>query len=184
MVVANKRVPGRSSAGRKAAKPRQAPAADEQLARDLERALEGLFRLGANRRFDARQAAAVGAVVTRAGYAVLRSLADGGPLSLREVAEASAMDSPTASRQVVQLADEGLVERRTATGDARAVELSLTARGREVYERVVQYRLRVLTTALADWSPRDRADLQRLATRLAADLASTNSQSRSLYDAD
>src|SRR3954452_533572 len=72
-------------------------------ARDLERALEGLFRLGANRRFDARQTAEVGAVVTRAGYAVLRSLADAGSASLREGAEASAMDSPTASRQVAQL---------------------------------------------------------------------------------
>lgn len=138
---------------------------------DLERALEGLFRLGANRRFDARQAAEVGAVVTRAGYAVLRSLHDGGTLSLREVAEASAMDSPTASRQVVQLEQEGLVERRTAEGDARAVELRLTPKGRKVYDKVVQYRLKVLTHALADWPARDRAELQRLAARLAADLS-------------
>jgi DNA-binding MarR family transcriptional regulator len=141
-----------------------------ELDHDLERALEGLFRLGANRRFDARQAAEVGAVVTRAGYAVLRSLHDGGTLSLREVAAASAMDSPTASRQVAQLADEGLVRRRSAAGDARAVELSLTPQGRKVYDKVVRYRLRVLTRALADWSARDRAELQRLAARLAADL--------------
>jgi DNA-binding MarR family transcriptional regulator len=144
---------------------------DGQLERDLERALEGLFRLGANRRFDTRQAAEVGAVVTRAGYAVLRSLADGGTLSLREVAAASAMDSPTASRQVVQLEQEGLVERRTAEGDARAVELTLTRKGRTVYDKVVQYRLKVLTRALADWSAKDRADLQRLAAKLATDLA-------------
>src|SRR3954462_6807851 len=114
-----------------------------QQDRDLERALEGLFRLGANRRFDARQTAEVGAVVTRAGYAVLRSLADAGSASLREVAEASAMDSPTASRQGAQLEKEGLVERRTAGGDARAVELSLTRKGRTVYDKVVDYRLRV-----------------------------------------
>jgi DNA-binding MarR family transcriptional regulator len=143
---------------------------DQQLERDLERALEGLFRLGANRRFDTRQAAEVGAVVTRAGYAVLRSLHDGGPLSLREVAAASAMDSPTASRQVVQLEQEGLVERRTAVGDARAVELRLTRKGRTVYDKVVQYRLKVLTRALSEWSAKDRADLQRLAAKLATDL--------------
>jgi DNA-binding MarR family transcriptional regulator len=156
MVVANKKL-GTSDLG--------------QLDHDLERALEGLFRLGANRRFDARQAAEVGAVVTRAGYAVLRSLHDGGTLSLRAVAGASAMDSPTASRQVAQLEQEGLVERRPAEGDARAVELSLTSKGRKVYDKVVQYRLRVLTRALADWPARDRAELQRLAARLAADLA-------------
>jgi len=142
----------------------------QPLERDLERALEGLFRLGANRRFDTRQAAEVGAVVTRAGYAVLRSLHDGGPLSLREVAAASAMDSPTASRQVVQLEQEGLVERRTAVGDARAVELRLTRKGRTVYDKVVQYRLKVLTRALSEWSAKDRADLQRLAAKLATDL--------------
>jgi DNA-binding MarR family transcriptional regulator len=159
MVVANKQ------------SPRQSRTTDlGQLDHDLERALEGLFRLGANRRFDARQAAEVGAVVTRAGYAVLRSLHDGGTLSLREVAAASAMDSPTASRQVAQLEEEGLVERRAAADDARAVELSLTPQGRKVYDKVVRYRLRVLTHALADWSARDRAELQRLAARLAADL--------------
>lgn len=141
-----------------------------ELDHDLERALEGLFRLGANRRFDARQTAKVGAVVTRAGYAVLRSLADAGTASLREVAEASAMDSPTASRQVVQLEREGLVARRTAGGDARAVELFLTRRGRTVYDKVVRYRLKVLTGALADWSAKDRADLRRLAAKLAEDL--------------
>jgi len=142
-----------------------------RLEQDLERALEGLFRLGANRRFDTRQAAEVGAVVTRAGYAVLRSLADAGSASLREVAEASVMDSPTASRQVVQLETEGLVERRAADGDARAVELSLTPQGRKVYDKVVQYRLKVLTRALDGWSQRDRAELQRLAAKLATDLA-------------
>jgi len=142
-----------------------------RLEQDLERALEGLFRLGANRRFDTRQAAEVGAVVTRAGYAVLRSLADAGSASLREVAEASVMDSPTASRQVVQLEAEGLVERRAADGDARAVELSLTPQGRKVYDKVVQYRLKVLTRALDGWSQRDRAELQRLAAKLATDLA-------------
>ena len=63
-----------------------------------------------------------------------------------------------------------VVERRAAEGDARAVELSLTPRGRKVYDKVVRYRLRVLTRALADWSARDRAELQRLAARLATDL--------------
>src|SRR4051812_32544316 len=84
----------------------------------LERSLEGLFRLGANRRFDSRQSVAVGAVVTRAGYAVLRSLSDLGATSLREVADACAMDAAAASRQVVALVDEGLVHRRASEDDA------------------------------------------------------------------
>jgi len=139
----------------------------------LERALEGLFRLGANRRFDARQSVAVGAVVTRAGYAVLRSLSDLGATSLREVADACTMDGAAASRQVMALVDEGLVLRRTADGDARAVELSLTDLGREVYERIVTYRLRHLANVLDEWSDEDRAVLARLVGRLTADLAVT-----------
>ncbi len=157
-----------SGAGRS---PRSTPPLAGDVA--LERALEGLFRLGANRRFDARQRAAVGAEVTRAGYAVLRSLADHGTLTLRQTAAASVMDSATASRQVMQLVEEGLVQRASADNDARSVELSLTSRGREIYERIVRYRLDHLAKVVADWSPKDRATLAELATRLAAGLATT-----------
>lgn len=138
----------------------------------LERALEGLFRLSANRRFDARQTAAVGAVVTRAGYALMRSLSDHGQLSLRELAEAAYMDAATASRQINQLVDEGLVSRRTAP-DARAIELSLTDVGRDVYERIVTYRLRHLANVLSTWSEADRGVLAVLVNRLVADLGGT-----------
>jgi DNA-binding MarR family transcriptional regulator len=137
----------------------------------LERALEGLFRLGANRRFDARQAEVVGAEVTRAGYAVLRCLADAGTLGLRAVADACAMDGATASRQVGALVDDGLVDRRTAVDDARAIELSLTPRGHEVYRRIVDHRLSVLSGVIADWPDEDRSQLARLVERLTADLS-------------
>lgn len=139
----------------------------------LERALEGLFRLAANRRFDAEQEAAIGTAVTRAGYAVLRSLADHGPLSLRELAAASVMDNATASRQVHQLVEAGLVSRRADADDARAVVVSLTARGTEIYERIVAYRLAHLANVLVGWPHEDRAVLARLVRRLAGDLAST-----------
>ncbi len=138
---------------------------------ELERALEGLFRLGANRRFNFRQAISVGAVVTRAGYAALRSLHDHGTLSVGRLADACAMDAATASRQLMPLVDEGLVERRSAEGDARQVELSLTPRGREVYERIVEYRLDQLTGVLETWPAEERAALTVLVTRLVGDLA-------------
>ena len=136
----------------------------------LERALEGLFRLGANRRFEARQAAAVGAVVTRAGYAVLRCL-DHGTLSVRQLADAAAMDPATASRQLVQLVDDGLVQRTAAEDDARSIDLSLTPRGRAVYAGIVRYRLAYLADVLEGWSKQDRAVLTGLVERLVADLA-------------
>jgi DNA-binding MarR family transcriptional regulator len=137
----------------------------------LERALEELFRLGANKRFNHHQAIAVGAVVTRAGYAALRSLQDHGALSVRRLAEACAMDAATASRQILPLVDEGLVERSGAEGDARQVVLRLTPRGREVYERIADYRLGQLTSVLEAWPEEDRARLTDLVSRLARDLA-------------
>ncbi|MEZ4333959.1 MAG: MarR family transcriptional regulator [Myxococcota bacterium] len=137
----------------------------------LERALEGLFRLSANRRFSARQAIAVGAVVTRAGYAILRSLHDRGALSVRGLADACAMDAATASRQLMPLVDEGLVERRVADADARQVEVRLTSHGEAVYARLVEYRLEQLTGVLETWSETDRATLARLVERLGRDLA-------------
>ncbi|CAM8647491.1 MarR Transcriptional regulators [Acidimicrobiia bacterium] len=136
----------------------------------LERSLEGLFRLGANRRFDARQSAAIGAVVTRAGYAVMRSLSDQGTISLGQVAKSCAMDSATASRQISGLIDEGLVGRNTSEDDARAVDLFLTERGRDVYESIVAYRLQHLASVLENWDDDDRAVLAGLVARLVDDL--------------
>ena len=81
------------------------------------------------------------------------------------------MDAATASRQLMQLVDEGLVERRSADGDARQAELSLTSRGRETYERIVEYRLDQLTGVLDAWPESDRAALTALVTRLVRDLA-------------
>lgn len=138
---------------------------------ELERALEGLFRLGANRRFSQRQAISVGAVVTRAGYAALRSLYDHGALSVRRLADACAMDAATASRQLQPLVEEGLVERSSVEGDARQVELALTPRGRAIYERIVDYRLDQLTSVLESWPAADRAALTTLVTRLVGSLA-------------
>lgn len=138
---------------------------------ELERALEELFRLGANKRFNHHQAIAVGAVVTRAGYAALRSLHDHGTLSVRRLADACSMDAATASRQLMPLVDEGLVERGVAEGDARQVVLRLTPRGREVYGRIVEYRLGQLTSVLEAWPEEDRVRLADLVSRLARDLA-------------
>jgi len=69
------------------------------------------------------------------------------------------------------LVDEGLVERGGADGDARQVVLRLTPRGREVYGRIVEYRLGQLTSVLEAWPDEDRVRLTALVSRLARDLA-------------
>lgn len=140
-------------------------AADDAVAR-AERSLEGLFRMSAGRRTHARQAALVGAVVTRAGYAVLRTLADGGPMTLGEIGRLCVMDPAATGRQVRQLEGEGLVDRSPATADARATVVELTDHGRAVYERVVAMRVAYMDAVLEGWTADERRQLADVVDRL------------------
>src|SRR5829696_8310573 len=98
-----------------------------------ELALERLFRLTVSRKMHTRQSAAVGAFVSRAGYAVLRSIHEADELTLGELARQCSMDPAAAGRQVKVLEDDGLVERSTAEDDARVTVVRLTDDGRDVY---------------------------------------------------
>lgn len=139
----------------------------------VEAATERLFRLTVNRRMYARQAAAVGAVVTRAGYALLRTLADDDALTTGELARRSHMDPGAAVRQVKALEDDGLVERSSDADDGRVTVVTLTSRGRAVVEDIVEVRTEHLQQILADWPAGDREQLAVLVDRLVDGLQST-----------
>ena len=138
----------------------------------VERSLEQLFRLTVNRRMHQRQTEAVGADVTRAGYAILRCLDDAGELSLGDLARDCSMDPGAASRQVRQLEDAGLLA-RAGTDDGRVVVLRPTARGRDVYRRIVAIRSAHMSEVLAGWTATERAQLSQLVDRLVDDLKAT-----------
>jgi DNA-binding MarR family transcriptional regulator len=135
-----------------------------------EHALERLFRLTVSRKMHDRQSAAVGAVVTRAGYAVLRCVDEAGEVSLGELARLCSMDPAAAGRQVKVLEDDGFVVRAPSTGDGRVTVVRLAPRGREVYRRIVAIRTGHLNEVLAGWSGADRAALAQLVDRLVDDL--------------
>ena len=136
----------------------------------VEQALERLFRLTVSRKVHTRQSAAVGAVVTRAGYAVLRSVDDAGELSLGELARQCSMDPAAAGRQVRALEEDGLVVRAPAEADGRVIVVRLTDHGRDVYRRIVEVRTTHMSEVLAGWSSADRLVLARLVDRLVDDL--------------
>ena len=69
--------------------------------------------------------------------ALLRASA--APLRLSEVAEGLAVTGPTASDAVKALVAKGLVAKRRAPDDARAVAIALTERGREEAARSAQW---------------------------------------------
>jgi DNA-binding MarR family transcriptional regulator len=137
---------------------------------DAERALEALFRMSMSRRVHDRQTTAVGASVTRAGYAVLRSLDAAGELSMGDLARNCLMDPAAAARLVKTLEQDGLVVRAASGGDARFVRVRMTEAGASIYQRVVAVRVDYLRSVLDDWSDEDRADLVRLVDRLVNDL--------------
>ena len=135
-----------------------------------EQALERLFRLTMNRKVHSKQTAAVGADVTRGGFAVLRCLAEEDERSLGDIARECSMDPAAAGRQVNALEDDGLVARGATTGDGRVTVVRLTSAGRHVYRRIRDVRTAYMGEVLADWSARDRATLARLVDRLVDDL--------------
>jgi DNA-binding MarR family transcriptional regulator len=140
---------------------------------DAEVALERLFRLTVSRQLDSRQAAAVGAVVTRAGYALLRSLSESSELAVTELARRCSMDPAACGRQLQALDREGFISRTAGVDDGRVIVVQLTDAGRKVYERIVAIRNDHMQQVLSDWPEADRVALAALVGRLVEDLKAT-----------
>lgn len=138
-----------------------------------ERSLERLFRLTVNRGVHARQTAAVGIDVTRAGYAILRTLVESGDLPMGRLARRCSMDPAAANRQVATLERLGLVERIADPDDARLAVAHLTPEGRRTHDAIVDLRVAQMTHVLADWPAQDCTELVRLIDRLVIDLRTT-----------
>jgi DNA-binding MarR family transcriptional regulator len=78
--------------------------------------------------------------LTAPSFAVLVTLArvdEGGGVNQRRLMDELGLTSGTISVRMDRLVAEGLVDRRADPGSARNTRISLTARGRELFERVV-----------------------------------------------
>ncbi|MFJ8019464.1 MarR family winged helix-turn-helix transcriptional regulator [Streptomyces sp. NPDC096311] len=117
----------------------------------------------------AELAAAVDVRIDRAGLAALRVLVDADrPLRFNELAERLMVRAPHATRQVVVLEAEGLVERTRDAADHRAQLVQLTETGRQAVDRMdsaVRDRLR---QALAGESSTDIRTAARIMNRISA----------------
>lgn len=67
-----------------------------------------------------------------------------GPLNIRELSNATLVPHSTIGRWLVRMERRGLVSRRTLPSDKRAVEVTITAQGRDQYRAV-------LPTAMAEY---------------------------------
>lgn len=89
------------------------------------------------------------------------------------------LDASTVSRQIKQLEDKRIVERTADPADGRASLVRLTEHGRSSMESAFRRRRGRIKAALEPWSDNDRAVLQSLLTRLAADLREANDRDTS-----
>jgi len=90
--------------------------------------------------------------------------------SLSTVARYLGVSSPTVCANVDQLEEAGLVRRQRSERDRRAVELSLTPRGRKVEARVWAEIARVMTEAGRSLDPTDVAAAVRVFREVARKL--------------
>lgn len=89
------------------------------------------------------------------------------PLSVSALAERIGVDQPRASRLVQQGVELGLVRREADPEDARRTRIVLTDQGRAVARGFRSERLAAVSSALADFSDAEAAELARLLTRFA-----------------
>jgi DNA-binding MarR family transcriptional regulator len=89
------------------------------------------------------------------GHFLLARLVDAGPQRLSALAEAVHSDPSTVSRQVANLVQLALVERRQDQLDGRASLLAATESGHRAFDKHRQARIRHITAMLASWSTGD-----------------------------
>jgi MarR family transcriptional regulator, organic hydroperoxide resistance regulator len=101
----------------------------------------------------------------------LRLVSRLGPASVSTVARHLSVSCPTVSAKVDQLEAAGLVRRHRSERDHRAVEISLTPKGRRIEARVWARVAHVVAEAAKDVAPRDVATAVRVFEEMARHLA-------------
>lgn len=87
-------------------------------------------------------------------------------LSARDVAARTAMDKVQVSRAVASLVEGRRVQRRDDAGDGRVTRLSLTAKGRAIYDQIVPLALNLEAVFLSTLTREERETLDRLMRKL------------------
>ena len=87
-------------------------------------------------------------------------------LSVVQVAKKANLDKSQGSRAVVSLVDKGLIEKRQQKQDARAFDLSLTEKGKQVYEEVVALIMHRNDIAMKTLSPEEQQNLLNLMNKI------------------
>jgi DNA-binding MarR family transcriptional regulator len=96
-------------------------------------------------------------------------------LSARDVAVRTAMDKVQVSRAVASLEKARRVARAADANDRRIARLSLSAKGRAIYDEIVPLALHLEAVFLAALSPAERATLDALMDKLSRQVTGLHS---------
>jgi DNA-binding MarR family transcriptional regulator len=105
-------------------------------------------------------------------WRVMAALGQASGLSAREVAVRTEMDKVQVSRAVARLMRGKRMQKQTDMSDGRVTRLSLSARGRAIYNEIVPLALALEEQFLAALGPRERAALDVLMSKLAQQVLS------------
>lgn len=98
-------------------------------------------------------------------------LGESSELSAGEVAARTAMDKVQVSRAIARLVALKRVRRLRDSGDARVTRLSLTAKGRAIYDEIVPLALSLEELLLSALSPTERTSLESVIAKLGRQVA-------------
>lgn len=135
----------------------------------IERALARITYLNTRARQHERLMALAGVPLDRAAVALLRQMADSGPLRPGELANRLGVEASHVTRQVQQLQKSGYVDRVPDPDDRRAQRIQLTKAGQEAIDRVRDAGARGMQLALDDWPPEELRQLATLFHRMVDD---------------
>ena len=101
-------------------------------------------------------------------WRVMAVLGGAGGFSAGDVAQRTAMDKVQVSRAIARLVENKRVQRVVDADDGRVARLSLTAKGRAIYDEIVPLALGLEDLLLEALSPAERAKLDEIMTKLNA----------------
>lgn len=108
----------------------------------------------------------------------------GGPVGLRELAEAEQVTAPTMSRLVSGLEEDGLIRRRPDPVDGRGIRITATPKGRRLMEQGRARRVQRLAAILEGLSEAELATLSRAAAVLERALEAGTGAGRERIDTE
>ncbi len=104
--------------------------------------------------------------ITPERLSAMATIQSEGPISVTALADREIVRPATMSRMVSALVDDGLVRRLEDKTDGRGVLVAATAKGRRVFQRAHERRLKQLREALSSLSQEQLAAMQALANAL------------------